>query len=529
MTSNSGQSTDVPVLELRNLSKTFSGVTVLHEVDLTVMPGEVHGLLGENGSGKSTLIKVLAGVNEPDEGSAMTFNGEAIGLPLQPGRFRELGISFVHQDLGLLDELTVLENMRIGATAQASAFAPIRWKREAVALTELLRGYGVSVDPFAAVSTLEPTERALLAIVRAVEEVRRTADRRGHGLLILDEPTVFLPESGVKRLFSLINDVVREHASVIFVSHDIDEVYEHTDRATVLRNGHLAGTIVTAESSPGEIVSLIIGRQLGHQTQNEQHHRADDSVLRVTGLSARRVREFDLDLRRGEVVGLTGLMGSGYETPLYTLFGHYPAEAGELMFGGTTRPLAGRTPSEAIEQGMALIPANRKTDGSVGSLSVGENLMLLNLDRYASAGSLRRPALRSAAAELIHEFDVRPPDADANYENLSGGNQQKVVMAKWLQMNPAVILLDEPTQGVDIGAREQILQGLLDRARATGAAILCASSDYDQLARISDRVLVFEHGRVVVELSSGELTKDAIARAVLDRSARSRPQDEMSL
>jgi ribose transport system ATP-binding protein len=497
-----------PRLELRNLSKSFGGTHALRGVDLTILPGEVHGLLGENGSGKSTLIKVLAGFHEPEDGTLL-IDGDEVRLPLAPGQFRDLGMSFVHQDLGLVESLSVLENLRVAEIAASRSRWRISWRGERRRAREAFERYGLILDPSATVADLKPVERALLAIVRALEEIRAVG--RGHGLLILDEPTVFLPKEGVERLFALVRDAAASGASILFVSHDLDEVLEITDRVTVLRDGALVGTVVTRETTEMSFVEMIIGRQLaalgevGHADLTERRIGAS-----VEGLTGRSVKDVSFEMHEGEIVGITGLLGSGFEEVPHLLYGARQAAAGRLVLRGDALDLTRLTPTAAIDAGLALIPADRKTDGSVGSLPIVENMALSVLDRYFNGVSLERRRMRRETAALMGEFDVRPNDPSLPYGAFSGGNQQKALLAKWFQTEPRLLLLDEPTQGVDVGARQQIYGIIRAAVEERGMHVLCASSDYEQLALLCDRVIVFGRGRVWRELVGADVTKERI-------------------
>lgn len=497
-----------PRLSLRNLSKSFGGTQALRGVDLDVLPGEVHGLLGENGSGKSTLIKVLAGFHEPD-GGELHVDGEAVSLPLATGRFRQLGMSFVHQDLGLVESLSVLENLRVAEIAASRSRFGISWRRERARARATFKGYGVVLNPTATVATLRPVERALLAIVRAIEEIRSVG--RGHGLLILDEPTVFLPKEGVERLFALVRDAAAAGTSVLFVSHDLDEVRAITDRVTVLRDGSLVATVVTADTSETQFVEMIIGRQLAALPDVRHTDLTEKRVgVAVEGLTGASVRDVSFAMHEGEVVGLTGLIGSGFEEVPHLLYGGRQATAGLLTIHGVPIDVTRLKPAGAIRAGLALIPADRKTEGSVGSLPVDENVALSVLDRYFNGVVLDRRRMRRETGKLMQDFDVRPNDPSLPYGALSGGNQQKALLAKWFQTEPRLLLLDEPTQGVDVGARQQIYELIRTAAQERGMHVLCASSDYDQLASLCDRVLVFGRGRVWRELVGVEVTKERI-------------------
>jgi ribose transport system ATP-binding protein len=490
---------------VRGVSKQFGGVRALDTVDLTVLPGEVHGLLGENGSGKSTLIKVLSGFHAPD-GGTLEIHGHPVDLPLAPGEFRGLGLSFVHQDLGLVQTLSVVENLRVGMLARSRRQLHISWGAERRRAREVLAGYGVSLDPGAIVGELRPVERALLAIVRALEEMRE--ERTAPGLLVLDEPTVFLPRADVDHLFALVREVAAGGGSVLFVSHDLDEVQEITDRATVLRDGRVVGTVVTREVDEGQLVEMIIGRRLA--TYAAQHHdlTALPAAITVQGLRGASVDNVAMELHSGEVLGITGLAGSGFESVPYLLYGAWPA-LGRLTIDGRTHELGSLAPDTALAAGMALIPADRRSDGAVGSLTITDNVSLPRLPDYFLGARLRRKTMQRTTGRLLDEYDVRPAEPGYDYGSLSGGNQQKVLMAKWLQGEPRFLLLHEPTQGVDVGARQQIFE-TVRAAAARGACVLVASSDYEQLATICDRVLVFARGHVARELRGDDVTKERI-------------------
>ena len=496
-------------LELRDLSKSFGGARALDGVSLTVATGEVHGLLGENGSGKSTLIKVLAGYHSPDAGE-LVVHGQPVKLPLRPGQFRSLGMDFVHQDLGLILSLSVIENLYVGQLASASRRLHISWTSERRKARQTFSRYGLHLNPRTRVSDLTPVERALLAIVRAVEGMRTSvAGAEDRGLLVLDEPTVFLPRTGIDQLFTLVREIAASGASVLFVSHDLDEVREITDRITVLRDGRVVGTVVTAETNEPELVRMIIGRQLEMLASDPYKPSEHGVEIAIDGLTGGTLRDVSLELHEGEILGLTGLVGSGFEEIPYFLFGAWRPESGQLRLHGSEYQLVGLTPAKALAAGIALVPADRQTDGVIGSLPVYDNILLRSLRSFSRTGALRRFQMLRVARRLMVEFDVRPSDPRVVYASLSGGNQQKALLAKWLHRKPLLLLLHEPTQGVDVGARQQIFSLVRDTA-ARGTSVICASSDYEQLAAICDRVLIFARGRVFEQLVGDEVTKERI-------------------
>jgi len=502
---------DAPaLLELRGLTKSFGGALALDQVDLTVLPGEVHGLLGENGSGKSTLIKILAGFHDPDAG-AMAVAGKPVSLPLAAGEYRHLGFEFVHQDLGLVNSLSVVENLFMADIAEPRNSAFFSWRRATREARRIFERYGQNINPRALVEEIRPVERAMVAIVRALEGLATVDESlRGRTLLVLDEPTVFLPRNEVMLLFDFIRRVATGGSSALFVSHDLDEVKLITDRVTVLRDGRVAGTVVTADTSPRELVRLIIGRHLAHAQGSDQAAALGRGVvMQVRNLTTRWLSDVSFDLHEGEVLGLTGLVGSGFEDVAYALYGAIPASGGTVSLDGTEIPVAEMSPSRALAERIALVPGDRPRNGSVATLSAGDNINMPVLDNFFSRMRLDRRALRRNAGELMRGFDVRPPRPEFEYGSFSGGNQQKAMMAKWHQLEPRVMLLHEPTQGVDVGARQQIFN--LITAAAAKTATICASSDYEQLTAICDRVAVIAQGRIAGFLSGDELTKDHIA------------------
>ncbi len=503
--------TATPVLRLAHLSKHFGGTVALRDVALDVASGEVHGLLGHNGSGKSTLIRILAGYHAPEPGGTLEIRGIPVHLPLRPGQFRELGMAFVHQDPALLPALTVAENLRIGTLAGRGALGWVDWRAEARAVGALLAEFGIDADPATRVERLRPWQRPLLAIVRAVDEVRRLgeAGRVHGGLLVLDEPTAGIGDAGVERLFAVIRRVRDAGFGVLFVSHDLDEVLAITDRVTVLRDGQVAGSGATAELGKARLVEMIVGRPILRGPRAPARTEAA-ALVSVDGVVGPGVRGVGLDVGPGEILGLTGLIGSGFAELGALLSGAIGARAGSLRIDTETHDLANFTPRRAIAAGLAYVPAERLRAGCIGELSVAENIGLPVLSRLVRGFRLTPGALIRHAAALCRRYDVRPPDPTMPLDKLSGGNQQKALMAKWLQLAPRLLVMEEPTQGVDVGAREQIFAAIRDWA-AAGAAVLVLSGDHEQLALLCRRVLIFRHGRVAAELAGADVTEERMA------------------
>lgn len=505
----------VPALRVSKIAKTFGGARALKGIDFDVAPGEVHGLLGQNGCGKSTFVKVLAGFHAPDPGGTIAVFGRELPFPMPPGTFRDFGMAFVHQHLGLVPSLSVLENLRV-----ASVTAPglrIDWRAERRAARATFERFGVSLDLNARTGSLSQTDQALLAIMRAAEDLRTADDQAGRGLLILDEPTPFLPKEGVERLFALVRQVVGQGNSVIFISHDIDEVREITDRATILRDGLVSGTLVTRDASHGDFVEGIIGRRVARSVtaptpQGRRRIKAMVSDIDEPGLSVPVIK-----VAEGEILGMTGLLGSGYERVPYLIFGAKRASRGTLEIDGKRLALNAMTPKVAIARKMALLPSDRPGASGVTGLTVRDNMLLLDFDSFMGRTGLNLRAMAQRAEALSTEYEVRPNNPAMRLGQLSGGNAQKVLLAKWMIRDPGLLMLDEPTQGVDVGTRQQIF-GVIRDAAARGAGVICASSDAEQLADLCTRVLIFSRGRIVAELSGSDISKDNIAEACYGHS-----------
>jgi ribose transport system ATP-binding protein len=498
-------------LEARNFSKGFGGVRALDNATLIVAPGEVHGLLGANGSGKSTLIKILAGYHAPDAGT-LTVGGQPVPLPVTLRQRRSVGMEFVHQDLALVSSLTVAENLCVADIASPQNRFFLSGARQRRKTRRILDKYNLDIDPAAQILDLRPLERAMVAIVRAIEELDSvTADLGHNGVLILDEPTVFLPKDGAELLFRLVRGIANSGSSVIFVSHKLEEVAQVTDRITILRDGSVVLTAPTAETDEATIVQMIVGHELKRATTGGRGiiDKSKRHVI-IDNAEGGRLQSTSFEIAEGEIVGLTGLVGSGFEELPYTLIGTSPGGAqGELQIAGERYPLPQQTPWRAAQAGIALVPADRAREGGVPSLSVEDNLMLPVLSRYQRGPFQRRRQMKEDARHNLTEFQVKPNDPNLEYSSLSGGNQQKALLAKWLQTKPRLLILHEPSQGVDIGAREQI-HDLIRQAAKDGMAVICAGSDYEEIALLCDRVLIFADGQLRTELSGVNVTKQQI-------------------
>jgi ribose transport system ATP-binding protein len=521
--------TSPPVFELRNISKRFGGEQALISVDLEVRGGEVHGLLGPNGSGKSTLIKILSGYHAAEPGAELLIHGRPQQLPLTATAFRRLGFSFVHQDLGLIPSLSVLENLCLDEIV--SAGWRIKWRSLARQARTLLAEFGLDVDPRATISELPPWHRPLIAVVRAIGVMRAAMadapDRRG--ALILDEPSARMSEETVSYLLEVIRSVASLGHGVLLVSHNLDEIHSVTNRVTVLRDGRVVGALVTAETSRARLVDLIVGEPRGglparigpapgpSAAATATAGLGASAEIQISGLRGAAVREFSFRLRPGEIVGVTGLVGSGFDDVGALLFGDRRAAAGILRVGARQQPLSRMTPDRAVGAGIALVPPDRLSQGCIPELTVAENIAMPALDSFTAGGAIRRREMDRQVAAWTGQLGVTPANPELTLSSLSGGNQQKVLLAKWLQLHPRLLIAIEPTQGVDVGARAEIFSLLKDYA-THGCAILCCSTDTDQLAELCDAVCVMHAGRLGQVLRGADITRERITAAVLDPS-----------
>ena len=486
-------------LRVTGASKAFGQTQALDEVDLEVVSGEIHALLGSNGSGKSTLIKILAGVYTADAGT-LEINGSELDLSSHvPADVRNVGLYFVHQQSSVFPTLSVAENLELGRDAARGALTrvkPTTVRREALAT---LDRFGIEVDPDAPIQDLPLASQTMVAIARTLQDEEGSSNR----VLILDEPTASLEAAEVKTLFDALRRYAGEGQTIIFVSHQLEEVLELADRATIFRDGRNAGTLAREDFSEAKLGELIVGRPLEAYFPTPVERRDDSAVLEVSDLRAEGVDGVDLRIHRGEVVGLAGLAGSGHTELLRAIFGLEPLESGEIKIAGKT--LSGHSPKAAIAAGLAYVPADRLTDGIFPELSVRENLSMASMSRYGRWFGIDRRTERTEAGEDIDALGIRTSSQAAPISSLSGGNQQKVVVGRWLRRDPQVLLLEDPTQGIDIGARVDLWKAI-DGAVEGQMGVLLTSSDYEELARVCNRVLVFQNGRVTVELAADSVS-----------------------
>lgn len=482
----------------------FDGVQVLDDVSLTVQPGEIHALLGLNGSGKSTLVKCLTGVYDPISGEVSTF-GTDLPLPVRDPAAH--GIAVVHQDAGFASQLTVLENLGASTNYGSRLLAPIKDSRESAIYSELFARLDFSIPMDVRVSDLSSADIAMLAVIRALHVLESDT---GQHVFILDEPTATLGRTEAERVLELMRAIARTGAGVIFIGHRLREVFAVCQRATILRDGKVAHTGALAELDHNTVVQHMLGEKVG--TFSPQLPAIDNAptVLKSVELGDDVVRSVSLEVKAGEILGITGLLGMGQERLPALLSGALRIGTGHLELDGSQVEL--KHPRDAINAGIARIPADRLKDGCWLEGSARENVTLPILNRFFRAGWLRERSESSYAAEILKRVGLRPTEPERAMASFSGGNQQKVMFAKWDQTNPRVFILHEPTQGVDPSAGREILDQVIERARS-GTAVVIVSGDHEQLVEICHRVIVMSHGEVVTEIPRADLDEETLLLA----------------
>ena len=494
-------------VQIRNMTKSFAGVTVLRNVNLDIVQGEVHGLVGENGSGKSTFVKIIAGLYTPDDGSECTIWGQPAGFPITQAQHR--GIAIIHQDLALNDRMSVSENIGISSGFSAAALGRYRRARERAIARGLIADFGLRLEPQTIVGALGPAERSMVAILRALRLLREhqashSADNKQ--MLILDEPTAALTQEESQRLLGLVRGLAERGTAVLFVGHRLQEVLAVCDRISVLRSGALVQTVEASKTSESDVVRAMLGYELGAFYPERHVPDRTREVLSVEGLNATTVRDLSFKTYRGEILGVSGLAGMGQDELPYLLFGALKRESGEVRVEG--KPIAPSI-AAASAASIALVPGNRQRDALWMSGTATENLTLPFLRRFARRRLLRRRSETDFSSGEMRRFDVRPVFPSQQMERFSGGNQQKIVLARWLQTKPKVLLLHEPTQGVDAGAKKELFQ-LIREAADESTAVVIFSSDIEEIANMCHRVLILRHGILNAEIPQHQLTEDRI-------------------
>jgi rhamnose transport system ATP-binding protein len=505
------QSTATPLLEARGISKRFGGIQALDAVDLTLYAGEVMALAGENGAGKSTLIKILAGAYPKDSGE-IRIDGQPVDIH-SPAEAERLGIAVIYQEFNLTPNQTVAENVflrdpqRRGGLLGRLNVVDKAARREAT--TELLAQVGSSVDPDTPVSQLTVAHQQLTEIAKALALNAR--------ILVMDEPTSTLPDDEVDTLFRIVEQLQERGISVVFVSHRLEETRRIADRVTVLRDGQNAGGGMVAEMTDAEIISRMVGRAID-VLYPKTETQPGDVVLSVRGLSRAGVlKDVSFDLRRGEVLGLSGLVGAGRTEIARCIFGADRYDGGTITLAGEA--VVVQSPEHAVRLGIGYVPEDRKRQGLFQDMSVRENISMSVLHQMTRGGLIDRAAVMDVVTSYRDRLQVRPPDLETPVSRLSGGNQQKVALAKWLALNPRVLILDEPTRGIDVGAKAEV-HALIDELAQAGIGIILISSELPEVLNMSDRILVVAEGEIVGELSRQEATQERCLELASIKSSR---------
>ena len=490
---------------MTGIEKTFPGVHALKSAHFDLRKGEVHALMGENGAGKSTLMKILTGVYQRD-GGTLRINGQDASIPT-PRAAQDLGISIIHQELFLMSHLTVAQNIYIGREPRRGFGMLVdeaQMNRDAAKLFARMK---VDIDPRAEVGTLTVARQQLVEIAKALSFNSR--------VLIMDEPTSALNEVEVEHLFAVINDLRANGVGVVYITHKMDEVKKIADRVTVMRDGQYIKTLPAAETSMSTIISLMVGRELADSTRAEGTH-SDEEALRVTGLNrGKMVRDVSFTVRKGEILGFAGLMGAGRTEVARAVFGADPIDSGEIHVHG--KRVSIKSPEDAVKAGIAYLSEDRKHFGLVTPMSVRDNVTMASWPRFTTGRILMRDGdLKKTAAEYVKLLSVKTPSVQQETRLLSGGNQQKVVIAKWLLRDCDILFFDEPTRGIDVGAKAEIYK-LLQGLAAQGKAIVVISSELPEVLRLSHRIVVMSEGRITGELDGRTATQESIMTLATQR------------
>ncbi|WP_322014339.1 sugar ABC transporter ATP-binding protein [Paraburkholderia sp. J12] len=488
-----------PLISVTKLSKRFPGVRALHDVQFELRPGEVHALMGENGAGKSTLMKILAGVYTRDTGEIL-YDGQPVNFQ-SPREAQAVGIGIIHQELHLMNHLTVAQNIFIGREPRSRLRFFLDEDRLNAQARDILARMHVKLDPRALVGTLTVARQQMVEIAKAL-----SFDSR---VLIMDEPTSALNDAEIAELFRIIGELKSRGVGVIYISHKMDELKRISERVTVLRDGEYVATVETKDASVDEIISMMVGRKLAEVEPTQGTARHGEIALEVKHLNAGPlVRDVSFTLRQGEILGFAGLMGAGRTEVARAVFGADPVESGETWVRGVKVVI--RKPSDAVARGIGYLSEDRKQFGLAVGMDVESNIVMSNLGKFLSLRVfLRRAQMRQRATHFIKLLAIRTPSAAQQVRLLSGGNQQKIVIAKWLERDCDVLFFDEPTRGIDVGAKSEIYK-LLRTLAAQGKAIVMISSELPEILHMSDRVVVMCEGRITGELTAEQASQERI-------------------
>ena len=492
--------TQTPALRLENIVKTFPGVRALDGVSFAVMPGEVHALMGENGAGKSTLMKVLGGIYQPDEGQIIVSEQSAVmSSPLEA---KAKGIVFIHQELSLAEELSVAENVYLGELPKRS-FGRVDWDQLYAQTDEILGRLKVGFDAKTRVGSLSIANQQMVEIARAL-----TVEAKA---VIFDEPTASLTDAEKVVLFEVIEDLKSQGVGIIYISHRMEEIFKITDRISVLRDGQYRGTVNTADTNEEEVTQLMIGRKLD-LSRNASQHELGQVAIKVRDLSCGDLyQDVSFEVRRGEVVGFYGLVGAGRTEIAETLFGLRDPTAGKILLDGEETTI--HSPADAIARGISLVPEDRKGQGLVLGMNCRDNMTLPQVDDLKAGPFVAEGSEVAIFDQYRDRLDIRTPGWKQLVGNLSGGNQQKIVIGKWLSMHPNVLIVDEPTRGIDVGSKSEI-HNLIRELAAQGYAVIVISSEMPEVLHVSDRIIAMFHGRIMRTFTSEEVTEENLIQAI---------------
>ncbi|MDR5585924.1 MULTISPECIES: sugar ABC transporter ATP-binding protein [Clostridium] len=492
--------TKKPKLKMENISKMFPGVKALDNVNVTAYGGEVTALMGENGAGKSTLMKILSGVYTKDEGKIF-IEGEEVNIK-GIREAEKLGVAIIHQELSVIPNLTVAENIFLGNEKFSQYTRKIN-KKVLIERSKLfLDQIGCNVDPEALVRDINVGEKQMIEIAKALT--------KNSSIIIMDEPTTALTDVETKKLFDVIDNLKKKNIAIIYISHRMEEIFAMCDRVAVLRDGKYAGEAKVADIDNNKLIAMMVGRTIEDQFPYKKVEKGE-TILNVKNLNyEKKVKNVSFEVNAGEILGVAGLMGAGRTELAKTIFGDFKSQSGEIFIDGQKVKIT--CPKDAINKGICYLPEDRKKEGLILGMSVAENMTLGNLQMYENNLKRVNKSLEEKdVEEYITKLRIRTPNAEQLIKNLSGGNQQKVILAKWLLLSPKVLIIDEPTRGIDVGAKKEIYE-LLNKLKAMGKAIIMISSDLPEVLGISDRIMVMREGAVSGELSRDEANQEAVMK-----------------
>ncbi|MBU8770956.1 sugar ABC transporter ATP-binding protein [Cytobacillus oceanisediminis] len=489
-----------PVVEMKNIHKSFFNVQVLKGVDFDLIPGEIHALMGENGAGKSTLMKILTGIHKSNSGEIL-YKGEIVEYH-SPKEAEKAGIAVIHQELNIIPYLTVAENMFLGKELKRQPFGILKTKEMNEKTKENLNRLGIDIDPQKEAGELSVGQQQMIEIARAIAAETE--------VLIMDEPTAALTDREIETLFTVINQLRREGVAIIYISHRMEEIFRMCDRITVLRDGQSIGTKITSETDFEEIVKMMVGRELGERFPERTAEIGGDRFV-VEDLSLEGIfNNISFNVRKGEILGVAGLMGAGRTEIMETIFGARKKKSGRIYMDG--KELNIRKPHHAIAAGIGFITEDRKDEGLVLGLTVRENLAIPNLKKLSKSSVIQKQKEKQWTEEMIQKLRIKTSGPEQEVKSLSGGNQQKVVFGKWLGTEPKLLILDEPTRGVDVGAKKEIYS-IMNELTEKGFSIIMVSSELPEILGMSDRVMVIHEGKLSAILDKKEASQEKIMEA----------------